>query len=411
MSINNYSCISCNTSDASFFYKSPYMPQRSSLIRIDMINEPLPYTSYQYVICNNCFLVQSIENNPPSILESENCYFSHVSRTIIERDKLLSKDIIKRKKVNQQTRIIELGGSDGTFLENFTALTQHIINIEPSNDSCELCQKKKIKSLNCFFSKKVAIEILNSFGKADIIVIKQVLETIIDLNDFLEGVSMLLKKDGLLLIEVPYVIDLIERNFYDFMAHIRKSHFSFTSLKKALLKKNLSVSEVYHYHDLEGGLRVYAGHSQSNNQCPLVGNLLKSEAKWGIDNYTNYSSALKKGILLHSELMNLIFNYKKSHSKIVGYGAGVKAGILLNYCGIDNRFLDFVVDKNSFKHGKFIPGVNLEVLPLNRLYDGVNVILLLAWIYKDEIINDLMPLIEEGIHIVVPAPEVTVIKK
>ena len=209
--------------------------------------------------------------------------------------------------------------------------------------------------------------------------------------------------------EVPYVKDLAEGNFYDILAHLRKYHFSLKSLQRLFSIHGLAIERVIRYSSLGGGLRVYAGWKEDIKSTHSVINLLNQEQKWGMNEAKYYSEKLEKGIRLRRDLLTLVDEFKEKNKKIVGYGAGIKANALLCYCGLDGRYLEYLVDNGKHKQGRLMPGVRLPIFSPTAIDNSVDYILLLAWLHKDEIIKLLEPFLTRGGKIIIPTPEVYVL--
>lgn len=401
-------CFVCSSPNIEIVYKRSLMPLGGQLVDFKDEFKPEVFYPLHHAICLDCSTFQTIESVPDNLLLFENIYFSGNSKTVIKRDHEVFLEIMKLYNFNSKNFVIEIGGSDGTFLENFLKENTRVLNIEPVEEAASIARKKGIDTLTEFLNEDIASKIVTKYGKADLIVIKQVLEVVPDLHKFLKSITMMLSENGRIMIESSYVKDILDCNFYSIFANVEKYHFSLTSLKKLLSINGLSIEKVIRYSGLEGGLRLYAGWKDKVNISDSVKTMLVEEKKWGVNKPKYYIYSFKKGEELKSNLLNLIYSIKKEGKKIVGYGAGIKASVLLNYCDLDNRYIDYLVDNGKHKQGKLIPGKRLPIYSPVKIDNTVDYILLLAWVHKDEIIDSLKSFTDRGGKIIIPTPEVEI---
>jgi len=401
-------CCVCSSSDVEIVYNCPLMPLGGQLIEPKDKFEPELFYPLHYAVCHVCSTFQSIESVPNHLLRSENTYISATSETVIKRDYDVFLEIKNLYGFDEKMFVIEVGGSDGVFLQNFLNENIRVMNIEPVEKTAQMAREKGIETVCEFLTEDIASMVVTDKGKADLVVAKHVLEIIPDLHGFLKSAAMMLAEDGRIMIEVPYVKDLVEGNFYDLLAHLRKYHFSLTSLNRLFSIHDLAIERVIRYSSLGGGLRFYAGWKDEVKVSDSVSTLLKQERQWGLKGSSYYLDNFKRGLKLKRDLFEIVDKAKEEGKKFVGFGAGIKASALLNFCGLDGRYIEYLVDNGEHKQGKLMPGVRVPIFSPKKIDDSIDYVLLLGWLHKDEIIKSLKPFIDRGGKIIIPTPEVQV---
>jgi len=399
-------CGVCGGGDLVIVYKAPLMPLGGQLI--DPADEFAPELFYplHYAVCRECSTFQSVESVPAELLPSENKYLSKTSRAVIERDRRVYLELKRRLGLDGDSLVVEVGGSDGVFLENFAGDGVRIVNIEPVGEIGALARDKGIETIVDFLNGSVAADVVRRKGKADLIAAKHVLEIVPDLHEFVGCCAAMLGDHGRIVMEVPYVRDLLEGNFYDILAHLRKYHFSLSSLARLFAVSGLVISEVNHYNELGGGLRFYAGWKGDVTVSPAVESMLEEERKIGISTARYYAERFERGLALRRELFEVVSRAREAGKRIVGYGAGIKASAVLNSCGLDSRYIDYLVDNGGHKQGRLMPGVRLPIYSPDAIDESVDYVLLLAWLHQEEIVESLKGFTGRGGRIIVPAPAV-----
>ncbi|MFC1869950.1 methyltransferase domain-containing protein [Chloroflexota bacterium] len=404
----NKRCRVCSSSDIEIVYQAPLMPLGAQLVDPKNEFEPELFYPLHYAICHECGTFQSIELVPNNLLRSENTYVSATSKSVTKRDYEVFSEIQKLYNLDSKNFVVEIGGADGVFLQCFLEKNIPVLNIEPVPEVAQIARKNGIESVIGFLNEELASKVVADKGKIDLVVAKHVLELVPDLHEFVESCAIMLSENGTIMMEVPHVKDLIDGNFYDLNAHLRVYHFSLTSLVKLFSKHGLSITKVIHYESMGGGIRFYAGWEHKVSVSESVTAMLAEEKKWGVNSPRYYTDKLKRGIKLRADLLRLIDSIKKEGKRIVGFGAGIKASALLNYCGLDSRYIDYLVDNGKHKQGKLLPGVRLPIYPPGKIDQSVDYILMLAWLHQDEIIKALQLFIDNGGKIIIPTPEVKI---
>jgi hypothetical protein len=375
------------------------------------LSEPESFYPLTFMVCADCWTFQSIEAIPEILLRTENTYVVATCSTLVERDRRIAREAAERSKRGNPRFVVEVGGADGVCIENFLKLGDHVLNIEPAIVSAALSRAKNIETINEFLTPDLARRVTREHGQADLVVSKQVLGNITDPHTFCEGLKLLVSAEGRILLEMPSARDVLDGNFYDVLSHINRYQFSLLSLETLLGMHGLEIENAINYPEIGGGYRLYVGLAGKVKQSEYVGELMASEIRAGLKGMDYYVRALQRGDGLKRKLFNLIDDLKMAGNRVVGFGAGIKASTLLNFCGLDRRYLDFVVDNGKHKQGMFMPGTRQPILPSEHLTDDVDYVLLLAWLYQDEILKRLEGYIARGGRVIVPVPDTHIVEK
>jgi hypothetical protein len=365
------------------------------------------YPLHVYV-CEQCFLVQLEEYVHPEEIFTEYAYFSSYSITWLEHAREYSHAMIQRFRLNQQSSVVEVASNDGYLLQYFVEKKIPVLGIEPAVNVARVAREKGIPTLTEFFGSECARRVAEQTGGADLIIGNNVLAQVPNLNDFVEGLRLLLKPAGVLTIEFPHLSRLIEENQFDTIYHEHFSYFSFFSAERIFAAHRLRLFDVDELPTHGGSLRIYACHDRDDT-TPVslkVAELKERELRDGITDleyYDKFSDRVKE---TKRKLLTLLIGIKKDGKFIAGYGAPGKGNTLLNYCGIRTDFLDYVVDSNPYKHGKYTPGTRIPIYSPERILETrPDYVLILPWNLKDEIMHQLSYIREWGGRFIVPIPE------
>jgi SAM-dependent methyltransferase len=358
-------------------------------------------------LCKTCHHLQLLDVVDKEYLFSNYLYMTSANKPIIQHfedyvDYVYQKFLKKKK----ERMVVEIGSNDGTLLKKFLKYDVDVLGIEPAKNLAKISRSFKIKTENNFFSHSIAKKISNR-KKADVIIANNILGHVDKLNDFIKGIKILLKDDGVFVFEVPHALKLIKNLEFDTVYHEHLSYFFITPLHKWLRKNEL---EIFHIQkqDVHGGtIRVFVSKSGSHKERKSVRGFMKEEEKNGINNkqtYDKFSTSIES---LRKNLVKKIESLKKKNKIIFGYGAPAKGNVLLNYCKIDNKILDFVTDTTILKQGKLTPGTKIPIIsPKDKPKNYKNMIaLLLAWNYKDAIIKNEKNFIKNGGRFLIPIPK------
>jgi len=363
----------------------------------------------QLTFCPACSLVQIIHVQAPADLFGDGyLYFSSVSDDLAEHSRSNATELIASRQLGPDSLVIEPASNDGYMLHNFQELGIGVLGIDPAPKQAATAVERGIETLNEFFTSKLANELKSQGRQADLVLANNVVAHVADTNDFVAGLATVLKDKGMLVVEFPYVRDLIDHGEFDTIYHEHLCYFSVTSAEVLFRRHGLYLNDVRRISIHGGSLRLYF--EKHEQRSPAVAELLREEVKLGIDSYEYYQSFATKVHSFRDRARELVGRLKSQGKRIAAYGAAAKATILLNYLGFNEGTLEYVVDKNVYKQGKYIPGVRLRIDPPQRIADEPpDYLMILPWNFKDEIIRQQSDFVRSGGRFIVPIPDLEVI--
>jgi len=386
-------------------------PLCESYLKIEQLNQMEPFYPLHVYVCEKCFLVQLEEYVSPEKIFSEYAYYSSYSEAWLTHAHDYVEMITKRLQLNERNLVVEIASNDGYLLQYFQKKRIPAIGIEPAANIAQVAIEKGIPTLVEFFDISCALNLLKKDQGADLIVGNNVLAQVTDLNGFIEGLKLLLKPSGVITIEFPHLMKLIEGNQFDTIYHEHFSYFSFLTVEKIFAAHDLRIFDVEELNTHGGSLRIFACHSRDlvKHVEKSVFKLLKKERQLGYDNLDIYYSFNEKVCSTKRNLLDFFIQLKREKKSIVGYGAPGKGNTLLNYCGIRSDFLDYTVDRNPYKHGRFLPGTHIPIFSPEKISQTKpDYIFILPWNIKEEIISQLAYTKGWDAKFIVPIPEVKV---
>lgn len=370
-----------------------------------------PFFPLHTYLCDNCFLVQLEEYVAPEDIFSEYAYFSSYSDAWLRHAKNYVEMITDRLRLSEKSLVVEVASNDGYLLQYFVQKGIPVLGVEPAANVAEVAVKKGIPTIVKFFGLDTAHELANQQKHTDLLIGNNVLAQVPDLNGFVESMKILLKPSGVITMEFPHLMKLIDGNQFDTIYHEHFSYFSFITVEKVFAAHDLTIFDVEELPTHGGSLRIYARHTEDKSKpvTQLVNKLRAREISEGFANLEKYFSFAEKVRETKRNLLSFLINLKRNGKSIVGYGAPGKGNTLLNYCGIRTDFLDYTVDRNPYKQGKFLPGTHIPIFHPDKIKETKpNYVLILPWNIKEEVMNQLSYINEWGGRFVVLVPEVKV---
>ncbi len=401
------SCRSCGAHLQHSLLDLGMSPLANSYLRFEQLNQMEPFYPLHARVCNQCYLVQLEQFEPPENMFGSYAYFSSYSESWLNHARGYAERMIERFHLGAKNLVVEVASNDGYLLQYFQQKGIPVLGVEPARNVAEEARKKGVPTISKFFGLDTARDLQTAGQQAELIVANNVLAHVPDLKDFVAGLKLALKPRGIITVEFPHLLRLMNENQFDTIYHEHLSYFSFCTAEEIFRKHGLTVFDVEEIQTHGGSLRLYACHEGASAQpvqsCVLQ--LRETEITAGIQDLQTYCGFGERVRETKRSLLDLLIRLKRGSKSIVGYGAPAKGNTLLNYCGIGTDFLDYTVDVSPHKQNHFLPGMHIPVYSPEKIrLTQPDYILILPWNLRCEIIGQLTDARRWGGRFIIPIP-------
>ena len=405
------SCRFCGTPLSATVVDLGMSPLCESYLSQDQLNQMEPFYPLHVYVCDQCFLVQLEQYVSAEHIFTEYAYFSSYAETWLQHAKKYTDDMTARFGLDADSQVVEVASNDGYLLQYFVEKGIPSLGVEPAANVARVAVEKGVPTRVEFFGVESARRLAREGYSADLLLGNNVLAQVPDLNDFVAGMKILLKPDGVITMEFPHLMCLVAENQFDTIYHEHFSYFSFFTTEKIFAAHGLVLFDVEELTTHGGSLRIYARHAHDESK-PISARALElreREVAAGVAGLAYYAAFDEQVKATKRALLAELIRLKAEGKSIVGYGAPGKGNTLLNFCGIRTDFLDYTVDRNPYKQGMFLPGTHIPIGHPDRISETrPDYVLILPWNFKDEIMSQMAHIREWGGQFIVPIPEVKI---
>jgi 2-polyprenyl-3-methyl-5-hydroxy-6-metoxy-1,4-benzoquinol methylase len=405
-------CRFCQAPLRTTFVDLGMSPLCQTHIEPEQVNAMEPFYPLHAYVCGQCFLVQLEQFVAPADIFSDYAYLSSYSDSWVEHARRYTVTMRERFGLGPDSLVTEIASNDGYLLQHFVAAGVPVLGVEPAANVAQIAQAKGIRSTVRFFGAGSAREILREFGAPDLLLGNNVLAHVPDINDFVAGMKVLLAPGGVITMEFPHLLQLMRQNQFDTIYHEHFSYLAFFVVEKIFAHHGLRLFDVEELPTHGGSLRIYGCHADDSTHptLPPVAALRAREIDAGLATLETYEGFAEQVRETKRTILQFLIKAKREGKRIVGYGAPGKGNTLLNYCGIRTDFLDFTVDRNPLKQGRYTPGTRIPILPPEAIEQArPDFVFILPWNLKDEIVGKMGVVRSWGGRFVVPIPTIQVL--
>ncbi len=388
-------------------------PPSNSYLLKNELNEPEYYFPLKLYVCEKCFLVQIDEyKKSGDIFNEKYAYFSSFSRSWLDHVRNYVDMVIPKFTLSKNSLVIEIASNDGYLLQYFLQKNIPCLGIEPATNTAKIAIEKGIETITDYFNVSLAKKLVAENRRPDLLIGNNVLAHVPNINDFVEALNIILKEKGVITMEFPHLMQLIENNQFDTIYHEHFSYFSFFTVKSIFEAHRLEIFDVEEIPTHGGSLRIYAKHKNDSSKVisKNVNGLVDKEKLKRMDKIEYYTNFQERVNQVKDNFLEFLINQKKKHKIVIAYGAAAKGNTLLNYCGVKSDLIKFIVDASPYKQGKYLPGSHIPILNEIEIKKvKPDFIIIFPWNIQSEIVEQLKYVKEWNCKFVIPIPEVKIL--
>lgn len=405
-----FACRSCGSTRHRLLVDLGTSPPCQNVVRPEALGLPETFFPLRAYVCESCSLVQIDAEVPPDAIFSEYAYFSSYSDSWVEHARRYVETVVRRFGLGESSLVVEIASNDGYLLQHVRDAGVPCLGVEPAANVAAVARERGIPTRVAFFGEDEAAAMVAEGLRADLIAANNVLAHTPHLNSFVAGLKRLLAPSGVITVEFPHLLALVEQTQFDTIYHEHFSYFSFTAVERVFARHGLELFDVDELSTHGGSLRIYARHTgTSAPESPRAGAMREREREWGVDTAEPYRAFGERVRRVRRDLLAFLIEAAREGRTVAGYGAPGKGNTLLNYCGIRPDLLAFTVDRNPYKQGTFTPGARIPVLAPEHVAEArPDYLLILPWNLRDEIAGQMAGIREWGGQFVVPIPELEI---
>ena len=405
-------CRFCSTPLSHTFVDLGMSPLCESFLPADQLNQMEAFYPLHVKVCEKCYLVQLEEYVKPEHIFTEYAYFSSYSDSWLKHASNYVDMISQRVGLGANSLAVELASNDGYLLQYFVKKGIPVLGVEPAANVAKVAEEKGVRTLVNFFGCETARRMVKNGQAADVVIGNNVLAQVPDINDFVGGIRIVLKPGGVATLEFPHLVRLMNENQYDTIYHEHFSYFSLITVEKIFAAHGLVLFDVDEIPTHGGSIRIYLRHREDESKpvSSAVIDLRNRELSAGLDRMETYADFAEQVCESKRALLELLIRLRREGKRVAGYGAPGKGNTLLNYCGIRTDFVEFTVDRNPYKHGRFLPGTHIPIYSVDQIRARKpDYVLILPWNLKEEIVSQLAYVREWGAKFIVPIPKAKIL--
>lgn len=402
-------CRSCGATLTTEFLDLGATPLANSLLHTSDLLKPEQHVPLRVLVCEACFLVQLDDYVSPEDIFTDYVYFSSYSESWLAHAREYVECVSTRFGISPSSFVVEIASNDGYLLKNFVAREVPCLGIEPATNVAAVARKAGIPTENMFFGSATASDLVARHCNADLVVANNVLAHVPNLNDFISGLSHLLSRNGVITIEAPHFLKLLEEAQFDTIYHEHFSYLSLIAVEEAMKRHGLEVFDVEELPTHGGSLRYYISNAGQHSRSALVVEIVTREKNAGLDRPESYTGFKEHVRRIKLDLLAFLTEAARTGHKVACYGAAAKGNTMLNYCGIDGDLVAFAVDRNPEKQGRYLPGSRIPVRSPEAVQEEKpDYLLILPWNLKDEIMEQMADIRDWGGQFVWAVPELVI---